>query len=374
MVTYVDPSANPQGVLMDALLWFMLIMAGIFLGLRIYCKLFRARRLWWDDLFIILSWVALLASCASTTANIRLGFGLHTWTVPQENFLTMGILSNTSGFMSVLALTLSKTSFAVTLLRLSDGWTRWLVWFIIIVLNVTQILAALFFWVYCDPPEKTWNPTIPGKCWPMSVTINYSVVVGTLSAAFDFGLALLPWKILMSFHMYRREKVGVAIAMSMGVFAGITAIMKCTTIHLLESDDFTCEATPVYNLVPLVLWGFAEVACTIMAASIPMLRALFRGDRRTREMPSLHVDITSKKTGVTASSRAHEPGSGGSNNDLERGQKDDRSDRSILATPASSSGTAQTHENESASAIGQSESNNADTITHEMDTLERAKT
>jgi hypothetical protein len=37
------------------------------------------------------------------------------------------------------------------------------------------------------------------------------------SAACDFTLALLPWKILMGFHMYRREKIGVAIAMSMGI-------------------------------------------------------------------------------------------------------------------------------------------------------------
>jgi hypothetical protein len=37
------------------------------------------------------------------------------------------------------------------------------------------------------------------------------------SALCDFALALLPWRLLLRFNMYNREKIGVAIAMSMGV-------------------------------------------------------------------------------------------------------------------------------------------------------------
>lgn len=37
------------------------------------------------------------------------------------------------------------------------------------------------------------------------------------SAAMDFTLALLPWKIIWALQMKRVEKIGVAVAMSMGV-------------------------------------------------------------------------------------------------------------------------------------------------------------
>lgn len=40
-------------------------------------------------------------------------------------------------------------------------------------------------------------------------TIDYSSIL-------DFVLAFLPWKILMGMVMLRREKIGVAIAMSLG--------------------------------------------------------------------------------------------------------------------------------------------------------------
>ena len=38
-------------------IWSLTIASAIFLGLRVYCKLTRRRSLWWDDYFLILSWV-----------------------------------------------------------------------------------------------------------------------------------------------------------------------------------------------------------------------------------------------------------------------------------------------------------------------------
>jgi hypothetical protein len=37
------------------------------------------------------------------------------------------------------------------------------------------------------------------------------------SAFCDFALALLPWRLLLRYDMYNREKIGVAICMSMGI-------------------------------------------------------------------------------------------------------------------------------------------------------------
>lgn len=38
-------------------IWFLTIAAAVFLALRVYCKLSRRRSLWWDDHFLIASWV-----------------------------------------------------------------------------------------------------------------------------------------------------------------------------------------------------------------------------------------------------------------------------------------------------------------------------
>ncbi|KAK3383480.1 putative integral membrane protein [Lasiosphaeria ovina] len=307
---YIDPSANPDGVVINVVVWILLVFAGIFVGLRCYCKLSRRRRLWWDDYLLALSWVIILlapslvlsvntspadrdkiflaASCAATSSNIRLGFGLHIYDVPLSNLITIGIVSNVSGFTSVLSLDLSKTSFGITLFRLTDGWLRWLVLAVIIILNITQLTSVLFFWASCDPPAKIWNPQLPGTCWPPKLSVVVGNVAGALSALFDVVLALIPWKILFRFRMYGREKVGVAISMSMGVFAGIACIVKLTTLPLLEKGDFT------YYGKPLVLWGFTEASLTIVAASIPFLRSLCPTPARTQELPSLEVPTANR--------------------------------------------------------------------------------
>lgn len=40
--------------------WALTALAAAFMGLRIYCKKYRGRGLWWDDHVLILSWVCRL--------------------------------------------------------------------------------------------------------------------------------------------------------------------------------------------------------------------------------------------------------------------------------------------------------------------------
>ena len=68
-------------------------------------------------------------------------------------------------FCSIIAAVWSKSSFAITLLPISDGWTRRTVWFILISVNIVFGVNATIQLVQCWPPEKIWHQTIPGTCW-----------------------------------------------------------------------------------------------------------------------------------------------------------------------------------------------------------------
>ncbi|CAG8891153.1 unnamed protein product [Penicillium egyptiacum] len=133
-----------------------------------------------------------------------------------------------------MACTLGKTSFAVTLLRIVvQGWMVIVLWFVIVTMNIVKILAALFVFLQCKDPRHLWNPMIPSECWPSHVFTNFSLFVGAYSGAQDFVLALLPWTIVWNLQMRKKEKLGVAFAMSLGIFAGAASIVK--TIHLVAS-------------------------------------------------------------------------------------------------------------------------------------------
>ncbi|KAK0639663.1 hypothetical protein B0T16DRAFT_337083 [Cercophora newfieldiana] len=250
--------------------WTLVGLSGLFLAVRLACKIWAKRRLWWDDYVLALSWIMLAASIGLVTTSVSLGSGQHVYMVPPQNFGTLGLIGNLTGTFSILAATWSKTSFALTLLRLMQGKMRIFLWFIIVTINVFMGLNALFMWIRCTPVQKTWNPYAYGTCWDPLVYPNYGMFAAGYSAAMEFTLALLPWKVIWNLQMKRKEKFGVALAMSMGIFGGATAVMKTLSIPLLASADFT------YVSAPLVIWGAAESGVTIMAASIPVLRTLFR--------------------------------------------------------------------------------------------------
>lgn len=237
----------------------------------------------------------------------RLGYGLHIWDFDVvNNMAPLLLLVNMAGSFSATAAIWSKTSFAITLLRLTHGWMKWFLWFIIITMNIAMGLTALFPWVNCTPIRKSWEVFTPGECWDPTVTVNYNLFSASYSALMDITLALLPWSVVWKLQMKKTERFGCAFAMSMGVLsvspkqcyghletdfvsAGITGIIKTTKIPSMLSSDFGKFVYPsgyqgnrkltgamLADGVDLFIWGNAESAITIIAASIPILRVLIR--------------------------------------------------------------------------------------------------
>jgi hypothetical protein len=59
----------------------------------------------------------------------------------------------------------------------------------------------------------------------------------------DVVLALCPWLILRRLQMRTAEKLGVALAMSMGLFAGVCAFAKAAALPVYGQPDFSCESS-----------------------------------------------------------------------------------------------------------------------------------
>jgi hypothetical protein len=117
----------------------------------------------------------LVGSIILVTISVSLGLGKHSYLVPPQNFGTLGLIGNITGTFSILAATWSKTSFALTLLRLMQGRMQYVLWFIIVTINIFMGLNAVFMWVRCAPVQKTWNPFAYGTCWDPQVYPNYGM-------------------------------------------------------------------------------------------------------------------------------------------------------------------------------------------------------
>ena len=117
-----------------------------------------------------------------TIAAACQGLGQHIEAVAQDNpqhLINVGLLAQCAQVLAVLSCTLGKTAFAITLLRiLTLRWVKYAIWFIIITMNLVNILTCFFVFLQCKDPRHLWNPAIPSECWAPSVFTNFSLFVG----------------------------------------------------------------------------------------------------------------------------------------------------------------------------------------------------
>jgi hypothetical protein len=121
--------------------------------------------------------IAFLGNVVATTVAVGYGHGKHFYMILPENINPLAISGLISVTFAIVSQAWSKTSFALTLLRISEGWMRWFIWFAIISINILMGLGALFFWVSCSPLERAWKPLTPGTCWSPDFTVIYGIIV-----------------------------------------------------------------------------------------------------------------------------------------------------------------------------------------------------
>lgn len=166
---------------------------------------------------------------------VTLGFGKHKSTIDAEDLKTINLDTILVAAFGIISTCVSKTSFALTLYRIIiNKWMRWFLLFVIITINVSMNLVWIFGFAKCTPVQKVWDSSVEGVCWDKQALLKYQLFAACelrkypwkpnsmltsssdYSSILDFVLAFLPWKILMSMSMLLREKIGVAVAMSLG--------------------------------------------------------------------------------------------------------------------------------------------------------------
>lgn len=94
---------------------------------------------------------------------VALGLGKHVYEVPPTVLPTLLLPANLSITFGVVALAWSKTSFAVTLIRVLSGWEKWTLYFAVATLNVTHAISAILPWVSCRPIEYAFSLVLPTR-------------------------------------------------------------------------------------------------------------------------------------------------------------------------------------------------------------------
>ncbi|KAF2175453.1 hypothetical protein K469DRAFT_680029 [Zopfia rhizophila CBS 207.26] len=321
------PGTNGPKIIVS--LWVMTVVPLFFMLPRFRVKRRYSKLVGWDDYLLALSWVFILIYTVLTHVSVGYGIGKHLVDTDPVKIVDGIKFMYLGEIFALFAMPTSKTSFCVTLLRLTaTQWHKWFIWFIIITINLTLWLCAILTLAQCSPVEKLWNIALPGTCWDNRIVINYSIFVGVWSCLMDLLLTVVPWLTIWNLQMNKREKVGVIVTMSLGCLAGVTCAVKTSYLPSVGTwQDFT------FNTAEVLIWGLSESAITIVAASIPFLRVLVReASSKGGSGPYHHSDTTqSAQTNRTNSLSCKSRPNGYGNPERKNGYEG--SDKSILGEP-----------------------------------------
>lgn len=210
------------GPLILMITWSMTGVATLFLAARLYIKIYLRSGIgaWWDDAVLAASLIMLLAFNGSITYATFDGLGRHLHDLDLSSSNSLQLAIPIAFTCSMLGAAWSKTSFALTLIRLTRRNTmlRNSLWFIVVSLNAVMVFNAVLQFIWCQPAWTLWSGRTfaGGECWSPWVLIGYSMAAVGYLGIIDLTLAIIPWLIISKLKMDMKEKIGVAVCMSLG--------------------------------------------------------------------------------------------------------------------------------------------------------------
>ncbi|KAI1397182.1 hypothetical protein F4819DRAFT_499697 [Hypoxylon fuscum] len=233
-------------------------------------------RFWWDD------WIALAAAVITIALQVILlrfvedaGFGRHQKTLSDEQVTLFYKLLFIGDYFFDLSLFLSKQSALMFLSRVfpriaSPKWLNYGIWTTsganIAWLVGTYIGTTLF----CDPIEKNWYPTLPGRCGTLQNLFIGSV---TSSVVIDVAILILPLPMIWGLQANRARRGGITAVFVLGYCVIIVSLGRLITL-VVSSEAIEADIT--YEGVPFFYWVAAEAPVTILSVCLPAMLPLGR--------------------------------------------------------------------------------------------------
>jgi len=261
-----------------AVMWLETTIALIFVTLRLYTRKYLTRSTGWDDYLLIITWFLLMLFAVACTVAALQGFGQHSADLTTTAFVHASRSEIIGQTFCIVGIATSKASVSVFLLRIAViKWHKWILYLTIVAVSGISFICGLFDFIRCDPVAHVWNPSIPANCWVSTQQYtSVSLTLGSTSAAADFVLAVMPWFILWNLNMKRKEKILIKSSMSLGILA-----MICGVVRTISLDGLTARSDYSWETVSLILWSSTELMVTILTATIPTFRPLYKSLRGT---------------------------------------------------------------------------------------------
>ncbi|KAI0525986.1 hypothetical protein F5B22DRAFT_642143 [Xylaria bambusicola] len=281
---------NPAGTSLFIFQVIFLALAWMASLVRAFVKLVLLKKVSIDDYLMLLALLGYTVTAYFVFSSIiDGGMGKPGILGPEDLEITMrNLLGNmvASGPVSGLA----RASIAYFLLRIAViKWHRIVLYAII---GTTAALTVAYFFIVlfqCSPPSYFWQMVregSSGSCHHHKLVEISTLVWGSLSAAMDWILGLLPIAMLWNVRINRQSKFGIAAILSFGIIGGIALVVRLVYVQQQDvtSNDFGPQiAIGVSAIIELSLGIIAGCIATMAPLFKRMQSKLGSGSKQSRD-------------------------------------------------------------------------------------------
>ncbi|KAM3422665.1 hypothetical protein BST61_g153 [Cercospora zeina] len=249
----------------------MIVSTG-FMSLRLYTRAFISRRWGVDDAATLLAW---MLSIALQAIMIYLwateSIGVHLWEISLSKAKeSLHLTAISAGALYILTMAIAKLSLLIYYHKLSPSrWIQYTVYttgILIIAYSTVLFLAVIFA---CKTVDMSWSFTINhGKCLDKDAV--YLVHAG-LNTGTTLLLFVIPVAIILQLEVSKKQKIGIAAMLSMGLTTLITSIVRLVfLLYALHSADST------WTISMPAIWLCVETNLLIICGCLPSMPSFFR--------------------------------------------------------------------------------------------------
>ncbi|KAH7345874.1 hypothetical protein BKA66DRAFT_22866 [Pyrenochaeta sp. MPI-SDFR-AT-0127] len=275
---YTTPEVSPHAFL--GTIWAFTVLSFALLPVRLYVRWKTTHRLFWDDVFVISSWVLSLAITITVTVFENVTYDImligsgHRVFPPNVEVITMQF-TRVFAIIPMIFYTgiwCVKIAFLLFFHRLGiksvGSLNRW--WWI-----VTGVTLVCYASCFATLPYRctllTFQVTSSRECMTQGLSFVSMWVNSVFDVLTDFLIMSIPFLILRKVRITKRQKIALSGIFSLVVVTISFAIIRATvtTVGVKQQID------PVW----MYMWTSIELNIAIVVACVAPYRALFIRDR-----------------------------------------------------------------------------------------------
>ncbi|PSK43768.1 hypothetical protein B9Z65_7282 [Elsinoe australis] len=295
-----------QGPALVRTVWVLISLSALVCAARLYIKVKIAKKIFWDDIFILLALVTGAMHAVCITASQHYGLGRHMYYIaenPQNlsNTLRVGFYTFVWAFLSPMAGRLSFCFFLLWVIGENPRIKRWPIYSAMVIQVVVNIASIVVMYAQCGTDLNIlWDLLRAGevstRCWDPRIQTWWGYFSGSINSATDLFLTVLPAVVVSFSKLTWRSRIGLMALLCLSFLAMIACIKRTVEAKVLsEWADYT------YDLVPYAIWVSVEINVVIIASSIPILRPLFKRHGLSSVMQRNVTERSDMETGSTLS-------------------------------------------------------------------------